>query len=53
MIMEGQNKNGNPFDEKDWANFKKDINKSRKINFTSPKILLTLLITVTIIYLLI
>ena len=53
MIMQGQNKNGDPFDEKDWTNFEKDINKSRKVRFISLEILLILLMTVTIIYLLI
>jgi len=53
MIMGGQNKNGEPFDEEDWRNFKKDINKSRGTRFISIKNLLILLVIVTIIYLLI
>ena len=53
MIMEGQNKDGDPFDEKDWKNFEKDINKNRKARFFSIKNQLILLVIVTIIYLLI
>lgn len=53
MIMQGQNKDGDPFDEKDWKNFEKDINKGRKSRFFSIKNLLILLVVVTIIYLLI
>ena len=33
MIIEGQNKDGDPFDEKDWKNFEKDINKGGKLRF--------------------
>lgn len=51
MIIEGQNKNGDTFEEKDWVNFEKDINKSGKVRFVDLKFILNLLITVTIIYL--
>ena len=53
MIMLGQNKDGDPFDEKDWKNFEKDINKGGKSRFLSIKNLLILLVVVTIIFLLI
>jgi hypothetical protein len=52
--MQGQNKDGDPFDEKDWKNFERDIKfKGRKSRFFSIKNLLILLVVVTIIYLLI
>ena len=51
--MQGQNKDGDPFDEKDWKNFEKDIKWVRKSRFFSIKNLLILLVVVTIIYLLI
>ena len=51
MIIEGQNKNGDPFEEKDWVNFEKDINKSGKVRFIALKFILNLFITLTIIYL--
>ena len=53
MIMGGQNKNGEPFDEEDWRNFEKDINKGSRTRFISIKNLLILLVIVTIIYLVI
>ena len=51
MIIERQNKNGDPFEGKYWVNFEKVINKSGKVKFVALKFILNLLITVTIIYL--
>ena len=53
MVMGGQNKNSEPFDEEDWKRFEKDLKKVRRIRFISTKTLLALLVIVIIIYLLI